>query len=250
MKDEIICLGKAVARRIAETWKKTVHKLRMWLYRRRGGVYYINGSEVLPAPLPREEEAQLILRLHVDDNARQILIEHNLRLVVYIAKRFENTGAGLEDLVSIGTIGLIKAINTFRADKNIKLATYASRCIENEILMYIRKHSGSRVEVSIDEPLNTDWDGNELLLSDILGSEEDEITGEIQQMEERRLIRRAVASLGDREREIIELRYGMSGKRELTQKEVADRLGISQSYISRLEKKIIARLREEIEAEL
>ena len=236
--------------RMTEWWKRTVHALRMWIYRRRGGVYYINGSEVLPAPLPREEEAELILRLQVDENARQILIEHNLRLVVYIAKRFENTGAGLEDLVSIGTIGLIKAINTFRAEKNIKLATYASRCIENEILMYIRKHSGSRVEVSIDEPLNTDWDGNELLLSDILGSEEDEITGEIQQMEERRLIRRAVAGLGEREREIIELRYGMSGKRELTQKEVADRLGISQSYISRLEKKIIARLREEIEAEL
>ncbi len=235
---------------IAEKWKGGIHALRMWLYRRLGGVYYINGSDVLPAPLPREEEAELLLRLHVDENARQILIEHNLRLVVYIAKRFENTGAGLEDLVSIGTIGLIKAINTFRSDKNIKLATYASRCIENEILMYIRKHAGSRVEVSIDEPLNTDWDGNELLLSDILGSEEDEIAGEIQQMEERRLIRRAVASLDDREREIIELRYGMSGTRELTQKEVADRLGISQSYISRLEKKIIARLREEIEANL
>lgn len=235
---------------VSEKWKRGAHGIRMWFYRRRGGVYYINGSEVLPAPLPREEEAELLLRLGVDDNARQILIEHNLRLVVYIAKRFENTGAGLEDLVSIGTIGLIKAINTFRSDKNIKLATYASRCIENEILMYIRKHAGSRVEVSIDEPLNTDWDGNELLLSDILGSEEDEITGEIQQMEERRLIRRAVASLEDREREIIELRYGMGGKKELTQKEVADRLGISQSYISRLEKKIIARLREEIEANL
>ena len=235
---------------VLEKGKGTLHALRMWLYRRLGGVYYINGSEVLPAPLPREEEAELIARLHADDSARQILIEHNLRLVVYIAKRFENTGAGLEDLVSIGTIGLIKAINTFRADKNIKLATYASRCIENEILMYIRKHSGMRAEVSIDEPLNTDWDGNELLLSDILGSEEDEIAGEIQQMEERQLIRRAVASLEDREREIIELRYGMCGKRELTQKEVADRLGISQSYISRLEKKIIARLREEIEANL
>ena len=224
-------------------------RLGRWFWRRCGGVYYVGGSEVLPAPLTREEEAELILRLPNDEYARQLLIEHNLRLVVYIAKRFENTGAGLEDLVSIGTIGLIKAINTFRAEKNIKLATYASRCIENEILMYIRKHSGSRTEISIDEPLNTDWDGNELLLSDILGSEEDVIANEIEKMEERRLIRRAVAGLGEREREIIELRYGMRGERELTQKEVADRLGISQSYISRLEKKIIARLREEIEAE-
>ena len=222
--------------------------IKKWVRRRRGGVYYVNGSEVLPAPLTREEEAAIILRLHVDENARQILIEHNLRLVVYIAKRFENTGVGIEDLVSIGTIGLIKAINTFRADKNIKLATYASRCIENEILMYIRKNAGVRSEVSIDEPLNTDWDGNELLLSDVLGNEEDVIENEIERMEERRLIREAVASLEPREREIIELRYGMGGRRELTQKEVADRLGISQSYISRLEKKIIARLREEIEA--
>ncbi|MBE6546194.1 MAG: RNA polymerase sporulation sigma factor SigE [Ruminococcaceae bacterium] len=225
-------------------------RLRTWLRLRRGGVYYINGSEVLPPPLPREEEAQIVMRMHVDEHARQILIEHNLRLVVYIAKRFENTGVGIEDLVSIGTIGLIKAINTFRADKNIKLATYASRCIENEILMYIRKHSGARVEVSIDEPLNTDWDGNELLLSDILGNDEDEIAGEIEQMEERRMIRRAIEGLEAREREIIELRYGIGGRRELTQKEVADRLGISQSYISRLEKKIIARLKEELEATL
>ena len=214
------------------------------------GVYYVNGAEVLPPPLSKEQENEMISRIGDDESARQRLIEHNLRLVVYIAKRFENTGTNLEDLVSIGTVGLIKAINTFRADKNIKLATYASRCIENEILMYIRKHAGARVEVSIDEPLNTDWDGNELLLSDILGNDEDEIAGEIEQMEERRLIRRAVASLEPREREIIELRYGMGGRRELTQKEVADRLGISQSYISRLEKKIIARLREEIEAEL
>lgn len=224
-------------------------KIRAFLLLRRNGIYYINGSDVLPAPLNRAEEAEVIRRLGRDEGARQLLIEHNLRLVVYIAKRFENTGAGLEDLVSIGTIGLIKAINTFRADKNIKLATYASRCIENEILMYIRKQSGSRSEVSIDEPLNTDWDGNELLLSDILGSEEDLITHEIEQMEEKKRIRRAVAGLGVREREIIELRYGMGGRRELTQKEVADRLGISQSYISRLEKKIIARLKEEIESE-
>ena len=191
----------------------------------------------------------MILRLGEDEGARQRLIEHNLRLVVYIAKRFENTGVGIEDLVSIGTIGLIKAINTFKADKNIKLATYASRCIENEILMYIRKHSGTRVEVSIDEPLNTDWDGNELLLSDILGSEDDGVSYEIEQMEERLRVRRAVAELSGRERVIIEMRYGMNGRRELTQKEVADRLGISQSYISRLEKKIIAKLKCEIESE-
>ncbi len=224
-------------------------KIRGWWLLRRNGVYYVNGSDVLPAPLSRSEEAQIIERLGKDEGARALLIEHNLRLVVYIAKRFENTGAGLEDLVSIGTIGLIKAINTFRSDKNIKLATYASRCIENEILMFIRKHSGTRAEISIDEPLNTDWDGNELLLSDILGSDEDMIANEIEQMEERQRIRRAVAGLGEREREIIELRYGMNGQRELTQKEVAERLGISQSYISRLEKKIIARLKEEIEAE-
>ena len=230
--------------------KRSMARLRIKLRLRRSGVYYINGSEMLPPPLAREEEAQIVMRMHVDEQARQILIEHNLRLVVYIAKRFENTGVGIEDLVSIGTIGLIKAINTFRADKNIKLATYASRCIENEILMYIRKHSGSRIEVSIDEPLNTDWDGNELLLSDILGNEEDEIAGELEQMEERKMILRAVACLDDREREIIELRYGIGGRRELTQKEVADRLGISQSYISRLEKKIIARLKEELEATL
>lgn len=212
------------------------------------GMYYINGADVLPPPLSKEEEGALIDRLHEDESAGQILIEHNLRLVVYIAKRFENTGTGIEDLVSIGTIGLIKAINTFRADKNIKLATYASRCIENEILMYIRKFSGTRAEISIDEPLNTDWDGNELLLSDILGNEEDSVSYEIEQAEERERIRRAVADLDPREREIIELRYGMGGGRELTQKEVADRLGISQSYISRLEKKIISRLREEIKA--
>ncbi len=210
------------------------------------GIFYVNGPELLPAPLSREEESEFIARLEFDDRARQVLIEHNLRLVVYIAKRFENTGTGLEDLVSIGTIGLVKAINTFRADKNIKLATYASRCIENEILMYIRKYSGTRGEVSIDEPLNTDLDGNELLLSDVLGSDEESVTFEIEREEERATIRRAVASLGPREREIIELRYGMRGGEELTQKEVADRLHISQSYISRLEKKIIARLRADL----
>ena len=214
------------------------------------GIYYVNGAEVLPPPLSKEEESEIICRMCDDESARQKLIEHNLRLVVYIAKRFENTGVGIEDLVSIGTIGLIKAINTFKADKNIKLATYASRCIENEILMYIRKNSGTRVEVSIDEPLNTDWDGNELLLSDILASEDDGMAYEIEVMEERIKVRRAVSELSQREREIIELRYGMTGRRELTQKEVADKLGISQSYISRLEKKIIAKLREDIESTL
>lgn len=229
-------------------------RIKEWLLRLRRkkdrGIYYINGAEILPPPLEKEEENEMICRLGEDEAARKILIERNLRLVVYIAKRFENTGVGIEDLVSIGTIGLIKAINTFKADKNIKLATYASRCIENEILMYIRKNSGTRAEISIDEPLNTDWDGNELLLSDILGSDEDSMAYEMEVMEERLSIRRAVASLNDREREIIELRYGMRGKRELTQKEVADRLGISQSYISRLEKKIIAKLRADIEAKL
>ena len=223
-------------------------RIRTLIFGRRGGIYYIGGADILPPPLTREEESEALSRLGSEECARQMLIEHNLRLVVYIAKRFENTGAGLEDLVSIGTIGLIKAINTFQADKNIKLATYASRCIENEILMYIRKHSGVRAEVSIDEPLNIDWDGNELLLSDILGSDEASISFEIEQIEEKMTLRRAVAALPDREREIIELRYGIGGQKELTQKEVADRLGISQSYISRLEKKIIAKLRDEIKA--
>ncbi len=218
--------------------------LRRFSHRR--GVYYVNGPDVLPPPLTPEQEGEMLARLPDDEQARSTLIEHNLRLVVYIARRFENTGAGLEDLVSIGTLGLIKAINTFRADKNIKLATYASRCIENEILMYIRKRSASRSEVSIDEPLNVDWDGNELLLSDVLGSEEESVGLELEQEEERRTLRAAVARLAPRERLIIELRFGFGGKRELTQKEVADMLGISQSYISRLEKKIIAELRDEI----
>lgn len=239
---------KATFGRISVRFKETAARWRRRHGGNSSGVYYINGADILPPPLTREEENEVISRLGAEESARQLLIEHNLRLVVYIAKRFENTGAGLEDLVSIGTIGLIKAINTFQSDKNIKLATYASRCIENEILMYIRKHSGARAEVSIDEPLNTDWDGNELLLSDILGSEENSISFEIEQFEERMAVRRAVAALDDREREIIELRYGMGGKKELTQKEVADRLGISQSYISRLEKKIIARLKAEIKA--
>ncbi len=240
-----------IGEKIIEFSKKWKEKLKSSAENRRAkknGIFYINGADILPPPLTRDEENEIIARLGAEDSARQALIEHNLRLVVYIAKRFENTGAGIEDLVSIGTIGLIKAINTFRADKNIKLATYASRCIENEILMYIRKHSGVRAEVSIDEPLNTDWDGNELLLSDILGTDENGISFEIEELEERMAVRRAVAELDEREREIIELRYGMGGKKEMTQKEVADKLGISQSYISRLEKKIIARLRAQIKA--
>lgn len=211
----------------------------------RRGVFYVNGPDMLPAPLSQEEESAVLARLPSEE-ARSVLIEHNLRLVVYVARRFENTGAGLEDLVSIGTVGLIKAINTFCADKNIKLATYASRCIENEILMYLRKRSNGRSEVSLDEPLNVDWDGNELLLSDVLGSEEDSVGLELAQKEEMRVLHEAVERLSPRERLIVELRYGFSGQKELTQKEVADTLGISQSYISRLEKKIIADLKREI----
>ncbi len=210
-------------------------------------IYYIHGPETLPSPLSQEEEAKAISALETDERARGVLVEHNLRLVVYIAKKFENTGIGIEDLISIGTIGLIKAINTFRADKNIKLATYASRCIENEILMYIRRTTGQRTEVSIDEPLNVDWDGNVLLLSDILGGDEDCVYRDIETSEEKRMIARAVADLDEREREIITLRFALGGGQEMTQKEVADKLGISQSYISRLEKKIISRLKETIE---
>lgn len=213
-----------------------------------GGVFYINGPDVLPPPLSQEEETEVISRLSYDTKARNMLIEHNLRLVVYIAKRFENLNTDIEDLISIGTIGLIKAINTYRADKNIKLATYASRCIENEILMYIRKNSGKSCEISIEEPLNTDYDGNELLLSDILGGDEEQVYRELEIAEDKKTIRRALSGLSDREREIITLRFGLGADdRELTQKEVADLLGISQSYISRLEKKIIRRLRDEIE---
>lgn len=226
-----------------------VRRLIARLFSTSAGIYYINGPELLPAPLSSEEENRCISRLSYDENAKNTLIEHNLRLVVYIAKRFENTGTGIEDLISIGTGGLIKAVNTFCADKNIKLATYASRCIENEILMYIRKNSG-KCEVSIDEPLHVDWDGNELLLSDILGDEENGVSYELEQREEREMIRRAVSALDEREREIIEMRYGMGGKREYTQKEAADALGISQSYISRLEKKILLRLREDLEGKL
>ena len=214
------------------------------------GIYYVNGPDVLPPPLPAEKEAEIIGRLETDDTARPMLIEHNLRLVVYIAKRFETTGIGIEDLVSIGTLGLIKAVNTFRADKNIKLATYASRCIENEILMYIRKSSKTRFEMSIDEPLSCDWDGNELLLSDVLGGEEDSVYRNMEYDEDRKTILDAISKLNEREQTIIKLRFGMDGGNELTQKEVADLLGISQSYISRLEKKIISRLKDEIETKI
>ena len=208
---------------------------------------YIGGSDTLPPPLSREEEADLIERLAQGEfQVRQTLIERNLRLVVYIARRFENTGIHIEDLISIGTIGLIKAINTYRAEKNIKLATYASHCIENEILMVLRKNSSQRTEVSFDEPLNTDWDGKELLLSDVLGTENDVVMRPIEADVDRKLLSDAVAKLSSRERDIIQMRFGLYGHKELTQKEVADRLGISQSYISRLEKRIISRLKREI----
>ena len=208
---------------------------------------YIGGSDTLPPPLKREEEAELLRRLDAgEEQVRQILIERNLRLVVYIARRFENTGVGIEDLISIGTIGLIKAVNTFKADKKIKLATYSSRCIENEILMHIRKISGQRAELSLDEPINTDYDGNELLLSDILGTDGDTVMRPMEDDVDHQLLREALARLPDRERTIMVLRYGLEGTQEKTQKEVAELMGISQSYISRLEKRITARLRREI----
>lgn len=213
-------------------------------------IYYISGTELLPPPLEADEEQRVIEQLGKEPSAASKLIEHNLRLVVYIAKRFENTGIGLDDLTSIGTIGLVKAINTYKADKNIKLATYASRCIENEILMYIRKCSSRRVEISIDEPLNTDWDGNELLLSDVLGTEEDEIYKDLESNEDKKIIYEALSKLNKREQTIIKLRFGLDGSEEYTQKEVADMLGISQSYISRLEKKIMKRLKKEIEMKI
>lgn len=213
-----------------------------------GRLYYINGSDTLPAPLSKEEEQQVFILLQEnDDSARNTLIVHNLRLVVYIAKKFESTGIGVEDLVSIGTIGLIKAVNTFCPNKNIKLATYASRCIENEILMFLRKSSHYRNELSIDEPLNVDYDGNELLLSDILGTDEDIVNKGIESEAERQTLRDAVSCLGKREREIMEMRFGLIDGKEKTQKEVADCIGISQSYISRLEKKIIKKLRVQLE---
>ncbi len=213
-------------------------------------IYYIGGSDVLPEPFTPEEEAKMLALLGTEQMqyAKSQLIEHNLRLVVYIAKKFDNTGVGVEDLISIGTIGLIKAINTFQPEKNIKLATYASRCIENEILMYLRRNNKTKIEVSIDEPLNVDWDGNALLLSDILGTDEDIVYRDMEDELEKKLLGKAIATLSSRERKIIDLRFGLSASdgREMTQKQVADLMGISQSYISRLEKKIIKRLRHEI----
>ena len=229
---------------------KVIPDFRTLLFPDRRDIHYIGGSEILPAPLDTEEEAAVIEELGTEgeEHAKKLLIEHNLRLVVYIAKKFDNTGVGVEDLISIGTIGLIKAINTFNPDKNIKLATYASRCIENEILMYLRRNNKTKLEVSIDEPLNVDWDGNELLLSDILGTEEDTIYRDIEQEVERKLLVKAISHLSGRERTIIRMRFGLGvpGGEEKTQKEVADILGISQSYISRLEKKNMQRLKKEI----
>jgi len=247
-------------RYLAIKWIQSIWKNIKNLYEKYCGrkydssVFYIGGSEVLPPPLSHEEEKECLLKLAETgesderEEARKILISHNLRLVVYLARKFENTGVGVEDLISIGTIGLIKGIHTFNPEKNIKLATYASRCIENEILMHLRRTNKLKLEVSFDEPLNVDWDGNELLLSDILGTEEDVIYRDLETEAEIEVLRNAMEKLSDREREIIELRYGYNRKneKEMTQKEVADLLGISQSYISRLEKKIMIRLRREI----
>ncbi|KGX88530.1 RNA polymerase sporulation sigma factor SigE [Pontibacillus litoralis] len=233
--------------------KKWRLRVQLWWYRllikfgwKKEEIYYIGGSEALPPPLSKEEEQQLLIRLPKGDKAaRAMLIERNLRLVVYIARKFENTGINIEDLISIGTIGLIKAVNTFNPEKKIKLATYASRCIENEILMYLRRNNKIRSEVSFDEPLNIDWDGNELLLSDVLGTDDDIITRDLESSVDKKLLQKALEQLNEREKHIMELRFGLIGEEERTQKDVADMLGISQSYISRLEKKIIRRLKKE-----
>ena len=236
-----------ILRRLAELRRRAEDKFYTLILRFSGSVFYIGGSDVLPAPLSQEEEERM-LREYAEGSqeARSILIEHNLRLVVYIAKKFENAGINVEDLISIGTIGLIKAVNTFKIDKKIKLATYASRCIENEILMYLRRTTRQKTEVSLDEPLNVDWDGNELLLSDILGTDNDVVSQRIEEETNRRLLYTAMSKLQPREKELMEMRFGLRSGREMTQKEVADRLGISQSYISRLEKRIITRLQREI----
>lgn len=229
---------------------KMIPTFRTVIFPEKSDIHYIGGSDVLPPPLDAKEEERMVRGLETEEKEqiKKKLIEHNLRLVVYIAKKFDNTGVGVEDLISIGTIGLIKAINTFKADKKIKLATYASRCIENEILMYLRRNNKTKLEVSIDEPLNVDWDGNELLLSDILGTEEDTIYRDMENEAERKLLFRAIAQLSSRERTIVKMRFGIgtADGEEKTQKEVADILGISQSYISRLEKKIMKRLRKEM----
>lgn len=225
-------------------WRKVLRLLS-------GRVDYIGGGQTLPPPLTKEEEEKVMQALRDgDESVREGLIEHNLRLVVYIARKFENTGVGVEDLISIGTIGLIKAVGTFDAGKKIKLATYASRCIENEILMYLRRHSRTRMEVSLDEPLNVDWDGNELLLSDVMGTDPDLVGRELERETDRALLREAISRLTAREQKIMQMRFGLDGCKERTQREVADELGISQSYISRLEKRIIKRLRGEISAKM
>ena len=228
-----------------------LQKIANLFFRQNQVLYYIRGSDVLPAPLKGEAERDAIAALaRGEEQARQTLVEHNLRLVVYIARRFENTGTNLEDLISIGTIGLMKAIGTYRTEKNIKLATYASRCIENEILMHIRKISNQKAEISLDEPINLDGDGNELLLSDILGTGEDEIFAPLEAAADMRALREALRELSEREREIIGMRFGLDGRKELTQKEIAQKLGISQSYISRLEKKILGKLRREFQRQM
>jgi RNA polymerase sporulation-specific sigma factor len=230
---------------------KFIVKIKAWFVRllSKNECYYINGSETLPPPLSQEEEEEMISKIETQE-AKCTLVEHNLRLVAYIAKRFENTGANIEELISIGTLGLMKAVSTFNAEKNIKLATYASRCIENEILMFVRKNSSQKREISIDEPLSVDWDGNELLLSDILGSDADIVCRDMEDREERAIVRDAVLDLKERERIIVEMRFGLVSGEEMTQKEVADELGISQSYISRLEKKIMHRLKKKIEKKI
>lgn len=234
--------------KVIEIISGLIQKLRMSAVGK-SEIDYINGAETLPPPLSKEEEAKTLAMLDNDfEKARETLIVHNLRLVVYIAKKFESTGIGIEDLISIGTIGLIKAVNTFSVEKNIKLATYASRCIENEILMYLRKTNQQKMEVSIDEPLNVDWDGNELLLSDILGTDDDTVSVNIENEAEKRVLLEAVEKLDEREKLIMELRFGLNKRPEKTQKEVADMIGISQSYISRLEKRIIKRLKKDMES--
>ena len=233
-------------RRIKDFLLKAVFKIISRLYH--GDVHYIGGTQNLPPPLTKETEEEILREIEKDNfERRELLVVHNLRLVVYIARKFENTGVGIEDLVSIGTIGLIKAVNTFRPSKKIKLATYASRCIENEILMYLRKTASRKNEMSIDEPLNVDWDGNELLLSDVLGSDSDSVNRNIEQQDEKRRILCLVQNLSERERQIMTMRFGLFGSKEYTQKQVADMMGISQSYISRLEKRIVQKLKREIE---
>ena len=233
-------------KKLRDFWFKWIFKIISRLYS--GDVHYVGGAQNLPAPLTKETEEEILSEIEEDNfERRELLVIHNLRLVVYIARKFENTGVGIEDLVSIGTIGLIKAVNTFRPSKKIKLATYASRCIENEILMYLRKTASRKNEMSIDEPLNIDWDGNELLLSDVLGSDSDSVNRNIEYQDEKRRIPTLVQRLNDRERKIMTMRFGLFGSKEYTQKQVADMMGISQSYISRLEKRIVQKLKREIE---